>query len=45
MATNRDAVLELVSSSPVAAARKEREAWLELFDKKAWIEDPAGSIR
>ncbi len=45
MATNRDAVLELVSSSPVAAARKERDVWLELFDKRGWIEDPAGSIR
>ncbi len=38
-------ILNLVSDSPDAATRKDRELWLSLFADAAWIEDPAGSRR
>jgi hypothetical protein len=37
-------VFDLVASSPIAASRKNREAWLGLFDENARIEDPVGSV-
>lgn len=37
-------VLDIVSLSPLAASRKERDTWLGLYDKHATIEDPAGSL-
>ncbi len=41
--TNAISILDLVASSPLAASRKDRAAWLALFDENARIEDPAGS--
>ena len=42
--TTSDPILHIVASSPVAASRKDRESWLDLFDEDASIEDPAGSL-